>query len=165
MCASGEAANLFTAGMEQDLWRNAPLASRMRPRALEEVVGPRSSSCPTTSSKARGRMREAKVALRHRSCSIPAVNKLAASPDAHMNPSNVRHKYRFYQPVPDCDYPTTHCAVEQPTSLLYNRRRHRSRRVILAATSTGSEFHLRTHQYLQPQTRRRPDTRGEGRDN
>src|SRR5660398_204875 len=39
MCASGEAAHLLTAGMEQDLWRNAPLASRMRPCALEEVVG------------------------------------------------------------------------------------------------------------------------------
>src|SRR5660397_157508 len=47
MCASGEAANLFTAGMEQDLWRNAPLASRMRPRALEEVVGQEELLGPT----------------------------------------------------------------------------------------------------------------------
>lgn len=39
MCASGEPANLFAAGLEEDMSRNAPLASRMRPRTLDEVVG------------------------------------------------------------------------------------------------------------------------------
>lgn len=33
--------NLFSAGLQEDLQRNAPLASRMRPRDLDQVVGQR----------------------------------------------------------------------------------------------------------------------------